>query len=260
MMVCFKIEPETELPSIFPICRIIAECNMSWTLTPTGGDLIGHNGERFAIVFRGSPSLPFLHKNDLDRLRVHRKHCLRTKAVNSLMSLRDLTEKTQVDTSLEEGKDVCVAPARVFDSEESIDHENSGHERKEGNCVPCAAGCGRTRSHFRLDPTTRLGGCLSVDISGPHAPGVWPALDDSQFVATRKARYFLVAHHQTYTLKKLKPSSPEKEKQLSWRIVRATMVACARRSQPRVISLATRTSLMSLMIIQVEVSGSMHIR
>ena len=73
------IEPETELPSIIPICRVIAECDMSWTLPPTGGDLIGHHGERFAIVFRGSPSLPFLHKDDLDRLRVHRKHCLRTK-------------------------------------------------------------------------------------------------------------------------------------------------------------------------------------
>ena len=193
------IETETELPSIIPICRINAECNMSWTLTPTGGDLIGHNGERFAIVFRGSPSLPSLHKDDLDRLRVHRKHCLRTKAVNSLMSLRDLTEKAQVDTSLEEGRDVCVAPARVLDSKERIDREKSGHLRKAGNCVPCAAGCGRKRSHFRLDPTTRPGGCPSVDISRPHAPGVWPAPDDSQFVVTRKARYFLVAHCQTYT-------------------------------------------------------------
>ena len=82
---------------------------MSWTLTSTGGDLIGHNGERFAIVFRGSPSLPFLHKNDLDRLRVHRMHCLRTKVVNSLMSLRDLTEKTQVDTSLKRQGCLCCA-------------------------------------------------------------------------------------------------------------------------------------------------------
>ena len=81
------IESETDLPRIFPICRIIAECNMSGTLTSTGGDLIGHNGERFAIVFRGSPSLPFLHKNDMDRLRVHRKHCLRTKVVTWGMSV-----------------------------------------------------------------------------------------------------------------------------------------------------------------------------
>ena len=50
-----------------------------------------------------------------------------------------------------------------------------------------------------LDPTTRPGRCLSVAISGPHVPGVWPAPDDSQFVVTRKARYFLVARYQTYT-------------------------------------------------------------
>ena len=199
------------MPSIFQ-CRIKAACNMSWTLTSTGGDLIGHNGERFAIVFRGCPSLPFLHKNDLDRLKVHRKQCLRTKVVNSLMSLRDLTEKTQVNTSLDEGKDVCVAPARVLDSEERFPNEKSGHLRKAGNCVPCAAGCGRARSHIRLDPTTRLGGCLSVDISGPHAPGVWPAPDDSQFVVTRKARYFSVAHHQTYTPEEVEPiMSTERE-------------------------------------------------
>ena len=64
---------------------------MSWTLTPTGGDLVGHNGEQFAIAFRGSPSLPFIHKSELERLRIHRKRCLRTKAVKSLMQLGELT-------------------------------------------------------------------------------------------------------------------------------------------------------------------------
>ena len=63
---------EAELPRIFPICRIIDECNMSWTLTPTGGYLVAHSGEKFAIVFRGSPSLPFLHVNELEQLRIHR--------------------------------------------------------------------------------------------------------------------------------------------------------------------------------------------
>ena len=45
------IVSETELPSIFPICRIIAECDVSWTLKSHGGDLVGHKGEKFAIVF-----------------------------------------------------------------------------------------------------------------------------------------------------------------------------------------------------------------
>ena len=75
--------------------------------------------------------------------------------------------------------------------------------RKMGNCVPCAAGCGRMRSHFRIDATTTLGRCPSVDISGPHDPGIWPALDDAQFIVTRKSRYFLVAHYQTYTPKEV---------------------------------------------------------
>ena len=87
------IVSEEDVPSIFPLCRIIAACNMSWTLTPTCGDLVGHNGEKFAIVFRGSPSLPFLHMNELERLRIHRKRCLRTKAMKSLMRLGESTEK-----------------------------------------------------------------------------------------------------------------------------------------------------------------------
>ena len=90
---------------------------MSWTLTPTGGDLVGHNGEQFAIVLRGSPSLPFIHKNELERLRIHRKRCLRTKAVKSLMQLGELTETTPLDTSLREDETVRAAPAQVLNSD-----------------------------------------------------------------------------------------------------------------------------------------------
>ena len=90
------IVSETQLPSIFPICRIIAECNMSRTLNSTGGDLVGHNGEKFAIVFTGSASLPFIHKNELERLRIHRKRCLRTRAVKSLMRLVTRWERARL--------------------------------------------------------------------------------------------------------------------------------------------------------------------
>ena len=41
------------LPSIFPICKVIAESNMSWTLKSTGGDLVGDNGENFATDIQG---------------------------------------------------------------------------------------------------------------------------------------------------------------------------------------------------------------
>ena len=48
-----------------------------------------------------------------------------------------------------------LPPARVLDTEERSDLEKGDDVRKVGNRVPCAAGCGRMRSHFRLDPTTR---------------------------------------------------------------------------------------------------------
>ena len=47
------IVSDTELPSIFPICKVIAESNMSWTLKSTGGDLVGDNGEKIDTVFKG---------------------------------------------------------------------------------------------------------------------------------------------------------------------------------------------------------------
>ena len=58
---------------------------MSWNLNSTGGDLVGENGDSFSIVFRRSPSLPFIHEDELARLKIHRKRCVRSKAVKSLM-------------------------------------------------------------------------------------------------------------------------------------------------------------------------------
>ena len=53
-------------------------------MNSTGGDLVGENGDRFSIVFRGSPSLPFIHEDELARLKIQRKRCVRSKAVKSL--------------------------------------------------------------------------------------------------------------------------------------------------------------------------------
>ena len=80
--------------------------------------------KKFAIVFRGSPSLPFFHESELERLRIHRERFWKTKAVKSSMRLGELTEKTTNDTSLAEGKNVSVSPARDLDFAERNDHEN----------------------------------------------------------------------------------------------------------------------------------------
>ena len=55
------------------------------------------------IVFRVSLSLPFIHENELARLRIYRKRCWRTKAVKSVMRLGELKGKTTNVTSLTKG-------------------------------------------------------------------------------------------------------------------------------------------------------------
>ena len=75
-----------------------------------------------------------------------------------------------------------------------------------------------------------------------------------QSIVPRKARYFLVAHYQTYTPEEL--SREHEAAELS----NLTLVVRAIRSRWRVTSLATKTSLMNLRIILHEVSGSLHIR
>ena len=232
-LVC--IVSDTELPSIFPICRLIAECNMSWTLNSTGGVLVGDNGER-------SHSLPFIHENKTARLRSHRKQCL-----------RENERKTTNDTSWIKGENVCVSPARVLDSEEPSDHEKGGHLRKVGNFVPCAVGCGTMRSHFRLDPTTKPGGCLSVDIPGPHVR--------LQMIHSSLSFWaIMLLTIKRILQKKSIPSCPENTRQLSGHVRYLTLVVCARKSRWRVTTLAMETALMNLRIIWQEVSGSTHIR
>ena len=99
-----------------------------------------HNGGTFAIVFRGSLSLPFTREDELAQLRIHRKRCLRSKALQSLMRLGDLKDRSTNDTSLTKGWIVCVAPAQVLTSEELSDHEKRSHLRKVENGVPCVVG------------------------------------------------------------------------------------------------------------------------
>ena len=87
-------------------------------------------------VFRGSPSLPFIHRNELERLGIHRKRCPRTRAAKSLMRLVELTERTTNDTSLAEGEKGGVAPAQNPHLVERNDHRNVCVDRIQ------ADGCG----------------------------------------------------------------------------------------------------------------------
>ena len=121
---------------------------MSWTLKPTGGDLVERSPLCSGVL------LPCLsHVNELAQLRIHLKRCLRSKAAQSLMRLGDFKDISTNDTSLTKGWIVCVAPAQVLESEtvcivpahvltseELSDHEKRSHLRKVENGVPCVVG------------------------------------------------------------------------------------------------------------------------
>ncbi|CAK0886282.1 unnamed protein product [Prorocentrum cordatum] len=54
-------------------------------------------------------------------------------------------------------------------------HREEGHLKFLASCRECRGAAGRLRQHFRHDVSTRPGGQLSVDLSGPHLPGRWPS-------------------------------------------------------------------------------------
>ena len=110
------------------------------------------------------------------------------------------------------------------------------------------------RSHFRLDPTARPEGCLSLNISGPQVPGIWPSPDDSQFIVTRKARCFLVAHYPTHTPEEVNTISSREHEAAELTGQAPDQRVSARRSRRKVTSLAMKTSRMTLRIIRQEVS------
>ena len=65
--------------------------------------------------------------------------------------------------------------ARLRDAAKIREHARDGHVEFDPACPACRGAHGRMRPHRRFDAETRLGGQLSVDISGPHLPGKWPS-------------------------------------------------------------------------------------
>ena len=83
---------------------------MIWTFNSTGGDLMGDNGETFALIFRGSPLFPFIHESELARMRIHRKRCPEVQGCAEFGAI-GRQGKTVNDTSLIKSETVvCAAP------------------------------------------------------------------------------------------------------------------------------------------------------
>ena len=59
---------------------------------------------------------------------------------------------------------------RIKSEQELDEHRRQGHPRYPPDCPECKRGVARRRPHTRAD--ARSGGELSVDIGGPHIPGL----------------------------------------------------------------------------------------
>ncbi|CAK0805863.1 unnamed protein product, partial [Prorocentrum cordatum] len=77
------------------------------------------------------------------------------------------------------------------DAEVLRQHEEAGHVVFDPACSKRRGAFGRMRQHFRHDASTRPGGQLSVDLSGPHLPGRWPSGRPED--QGKKAIHFLLA-------------------------------------------------------------------
>ena len=91
--------------------------------------------------------------------------------------------------------------ARIRTVAELQAHRAAGHPTYSAQCPECRKANSRQRPHYRLDPSTRGGGELSVDVSGPHGPGRWP----SDVVGDRKkvAKFWIAAAYQYFDEKEL---------------------------------------------------------
>ena len=71
------------------------------------------------------------------------------------------------------------------------EHRRCGHHPKRGDCPVCQIASVRRRPHTKLNPLTRAGGELSVDISGPHVSAHLPG----DRAAKPRGKYFLICSY-----------------------------------------------------------------
>ncbi|CAK0862073.1 unnamed protein product, partial [Prorocentrum cordatum] len=72
-----------------------------------------------------------------------------------------------------------------------------GHISVRPDCPGCRGAHGRLRAHRRFDVSTRPGGQLSIDTSGPHLPGRWPSSRPEN--SAKQAVHFLLGAHVVET-------------------------------------------------------------
>ncbi|CAK0858473.1 unnamed protein product [Prorocentrum cordatum] len=153
------------LQGLFPLASHVESMGleMEWNPRRCGA----HVGNEFVDLHRENGSIYISEKN-AEILRAARRAQLREKFRASMAAL---ATNLRTLTKLRE-------------------RQEGGHIHFDVNCPQCRGAHGRMRQHFRHDASTRLGGQLSIDLSGPHLPGRWPSGRSED--TGRMAQHFLL--------------------------------------------------------------------
>ena len=167
------VETKNPIQALFPIGTYIMEFNLRMTWNANQCFVQLPNGDRVHFQVRGITI--FIKEADAEILRTLRREAVAKRASEIMAS----------------------AAARVATLIELEKHKLLGHPKYMPECSDCRKAQGRMRPHFRLSPSTRAGGELSLDISGPHPPAMWP--DSTAQDQHRRARYYILGAYQTCT-------------------------------------------------------------
>ncbi|CAK0867649.1 unnamed protein product [Prorocentrum cordatum] len=160
------------LQGLFPLASYVESMGLEMEWNPRRCGV--HVGNEFVDLHRENGSIYISEKN-AEILRAARRAQLREKFRASMAalatSLRTLTKLRE--------------------------RQEGGHIHFDVNCPQCRGAHGRMRQHFRHDASTRPGGQLSIDLSGPHLPGRWPSGRSED--TGRMAQHFLLGAFSVVT-------------------------------------------------------------
>ena len=171
------VESEDRLQRLFPIGVYVTECDLQWVWQGPQCKLVLPGGAEIGLIVKGR--CIYIRESDAATLRKLRKE-LRER--NMAISMKWAHVYT-----------VTVQQLRQ--------HQLLGHPSFLKECRDCRLAAGRMRVHRRMDPSLRPGGELSLDVSGPHSPAIWPSAFPED--TTKRARYFLLAAYQVFTAAEL---------------------------------------------------------
>ena len=162
---------------LMPLGKYINDLDLVLTWSSEGASLRTPQGREFHLVVRNN--LPYVTKKDFEVLKSIR-------ASSRWGRLR---------------KGIRALVVKLRNMQELQAHREGGHQRYSPQCPECVRAKPRQRAHYRRDPTSKPGGELSVDISGPHCPGRWPT--DAVKHRDLRAKYWLVGVYTYFTEEEL---------------------------------------------------------